>query len=539
MTVVLSIEVVPDRPNVLLVMTDQQAATTLPVYGNPVARTPHLDRLAAGGVVVEQAVCTYPACTPARAAVHTGRYPHTNGVRANHLHLPPHEITLPALLARAGYELALLGKNHVFADGQPISQFRVGGLALRDWPRASADLAAFLPRLTAEETVVDLRSAFDVWERADHFGPSGAGYEDVRAFSLQPPVWRNHAGVATSPIAPERTSSGWLAARAEAFLDEREGAERPWFCWLSFPDPHSPYVAPEPYASMYAPDDVDVPPTDDLARKPERQRLARTMCGMDGDGHEGVVRAARAMSYGMVSAIDDAVGRVLDALDRTGAADNTLVLFLSDHGGYLGEHGAWHKAPAFYDCLIRIPLIVRLPGVLPAGTRLADGFVEQVDLLPTICDVVGIPQPPGVQGRSAAGALAGHEGAAARTIAFSEVGEAGVPITIDEMPYVPSGPLDDRWFPWDGYQESWVGQGKMVRTGSWKYAWWATGEEELYDLAADPHELVNLAHDPSTLDRRRDLRDELLRWTVATEDQLPLHAGNIYLEDAVSGHLPF
>lgn len=526
----------PSPPNLLLVMTDQQKADTLGIYGNPLVRTPAIDRLEADGVVVEQAVCNYPACTPARATVHTGRYPHTTRVRANHLHLPVTEITLVDILRRAGYTTALIGKNHVFADGRPISQFRVGGLALRDWPRSTVDVVAAADRLAAEVTMDDRRSElFDEWFGADHFGPAGEEFADLRRFSLEPWLWRSHGASGTTPFAAEHCTSHVLGERAAAWVRAQADGERPWFAWLSFPDPHNPYAAPEPYASMYAPDAVTVPPTDTLEGKPERQRVARRMCGMD-EPDDDVTRRAVATTWGMVSAIDAAVGAVLDALEATGQRENTIVVFTTDHGGYVGDHGAWHKAPAFYDCLIRIPLLLSWPGTL-SPSRYDRGFVEQVDLLPTLLSMAGLPTPPGVQGLDLSSALAGGDGH--RLTAFSEVGEAGEPLGLGDLPFVPESALDDRWFPWDGFQEAWVGQGKMVRTANWKYAWYANGDEELYDLDADPDELMNRAADPATADLRAGLRDELLRWTVASEDQLPLHAGNIHLDDALTGRLPF
>jgi hypothetical protein len=135
--------------------------------------------------------------------------------------------------------------------------------------------------------------------------------------------------------------------------------------------------------------------------------------------------------------------------------------------------------------------------------------------------------------------FAGHDGAVARDAAFAEVGERGDPVTWEDLPFVPDSPLDDRWFPWDGFREAWVGQGKMVRTDRWKYAWYANGEEELYDSALDPDELTNLATDPIHDGLKRDLREQVLSWCVQTEDQLPLHAANVSFEDVLDDRLPF
>jgi arylsulfatase len=518
-------------PNILLVMTDQQQAASLAAYGNTVTRTPAIDALCADGVVVDGGVVTYPACTPARATVHTGRYPHTTGARANHIFLSPSEISLPQVLAAHGYETALVGKNHTFPDGRPSTAFRVGALALRDWPTDPRDVAG----LGADAGAGDLRGLFDTWIGADHFGPDTPDHADVRAFSLTPELWRNAAGSAVSPFPFERTSSGFLGDHAASWVRSRGDAERPWFIWLSFPDPHNPYVAAEPFASMYDPADVHLPPVDSLEGKPERQRIASRMCGMHAPD-EAVTRAAIAREYAMISGIDAALGQVLDALAETGRRERTIVVFLTDHGGYLGEHGAWHKAPAFYDCLIKMPLIVSWPGTLAPG-RLEHGFVEQVDIMPTLLDLAGVPAPPGVQGASMAGPLGSLS--AGRDIAFAEVGEKGAPVTWSDLPFLPDSPLDPRWFTWDGFLETWIGQGKMALTADRKYVWWANGEAELYDRQADPDELVNLAADPAQAATIATLKDELLAWTVASEDQLPEHAMNIRLADAAEGRLPW
>ena len=525
------------RPNVLVVMTDQQQAASLGCYGNDVARTPAIDALAAGGVVSDLAFCSYPACTPARAAFHTGRYPHTTRVRANHIHLPSYEITLPMVLRAAGYETALFGKNHVFADGSPRSQFRTGALALRDWPASSGDLAAM--SLSEEPSLADERHLFDVWSGANHFGPDGPEFAALRAFSLEPWLWRSAAASAVTPFPMRETTSAVLGDRASAFIRDRAQRDRPWFAWLSFPDPHNPYQAPQELVDLFDPGKVELPAYDDLTSKPERQRIASRMCGMH-EPDEDALRRTLAIQHAQVAGVDDAVGKVLQALRESDQERSTLVVYLTDHGGYLGEHGAWHKALAFYDCLVRIPLILAWPGTIDSA-RLDDGFVEQIDLMPTILDLVDIDCPPGVQGRSIASRLSEPRSLQRplRDAAFAEAGEGGEPVTWDDLPFMPDSPLDGRYFPWDGFQEAWVGPGKMVRTTRWKYAWYLNGDEELYDLETDPDELVNLAGEEGHGAKTRELRDRILHWTVENEDPLPVHAGNIYLQDVVAGRLPF
>ncbi len=517
-------------------MTDQQKADSLALYGNSHTRTPAIDALAERGVVVDGAICNYPACTPARAAVMTGRYPHTTGVRANHLHLPAHELHLPLVLDRAGYTLGLVGKNHVLPDGTLVSQFREGTLALREFPKVVRD-SGFQDTLARDGVLADHRGMFTEWFGADHFGPQGAEFDALRSFALRPEFWRSFAGAGTIPLPAEQCTSAVLGRRAGEFV-RRHAGEAPWFLWLSFPDPHNPYLTPEPYASLYNPEQVNIPPEDPMTDKPARHQITQRMNGMH-IRDEAVIRKAVAVQYGQVTAIDDAIGSVLDVVEEVGEVSNTIVVFMTDHGGFVGDHGAWHKSLAFFDCLVRVPLVISWPGTVPAG-RLARGFVEDVDVMPTILDLAGVEPPPGIQGRSMAAALNGTSGVT-REMAFSEGGEAGDPVGWDDLPFLPDGPLDCRYFGWDGFQEAWVGQGKMVRTEDLKYVWWANGDEELYDLRADPDELCNIAgaNDPDTAERKRDFKDALLGWTVSTEDQLAPHTFNVYLADVAHGRLPF
>lgn len=523
------------RPNILLVMTDQQKTDTLGLYGNGVVRTPILDQLAEEGIVVDGHICNYPACTPARATVHTGRYPHTTRVRALHIHLPPSEITLPEVLRGAGYRTGLVGKNHVFPDGGVGGIFRDGSLALRDWPVTLPGLFETMRELASEGRIADRRDLFDTWFQADHFGPQGGEFAALRQFATQGWLWRSHAAVATTPFPAESCTSAVLGHRAAEFIRAGAGGEQPWFLWLSFPDPHNPYLAPEPYASMYDPAEVDLPPHDSLEGKPERQRIAHHMSGMHRATEEQLRRAV-AMQYGMVSFVDDGLGRALAALRESGQEQETIVVFTSDHGGYVGDHGGMHKSVAFYDALIRLPFVLSWPGTLTPG-RLEHGFLEQVDLMPTLLELAELPTPPGVQGRSAADAFGGS--AALRPEAYAECGERRDPVGWEDLPFEPDGPLDGRYFGWDGFVEGWWGKGKMIRTEEWKYAWYANGDEELYDLAADPHELRNLAG----LEEHRALcsgfRDRLLAFCVESEDDLPLHAWHYRMEDVLTGNFPW
>jgi arylsulfatase A-like enzyme len=478
-------------PNVLVIMTDQQKATSLGLYGNPDVRTPALERLASDGVLYRHAFTAHPLCVPSRAAFWTGRWPHSTGVRTNEIPLPASEIDWATLLLDRGYTAGLFGKNHVFRADQ-LDRFET------------------------------------VWE-AGHGGPVARGGTLVRSAPLQrnamPQGWASgdHApryGTRTMTEPPEQSTTARLADQCIGFLSARADDRQPFVAWLSIPDPHEPYQAAEPYASRYDPDAISMPPwrPDEFVDKPERQQVFHELFGF-AEMPDRRFREVRAMYYGMIQQIDDHVGRVMDTLRARGLADDTIVLFTSDHGDYAGEHRLLGKSNAFYDCLTRVPLILSWPGHLPAGeTR--DELVSLVDVMPTMLGLLGIEVPDAVQGQAMPGALA--DAPPARQAVVSEYGAGGPAVTLDDVRQLPPEARAGNGWPLLRQREA-HGHGKMLRTHRWKYVHDVTGEvDELYDLDADPWELENLAGRPENLGILAEMRQHLLDWTLATEDARPV-----------------
>lgn len=474
-----------NTPNILLIQTDQQSAETLGLYGNPLVRTPHLEKLASRGVVFEQAFCNYPACSPSRSSMMTGRYASTIRVHANHMLIDPREATLPQTLKDGGYQTALIGKNHAFTRDK-------------------------------------LHGAFDYVREGAH-GHLVDGYkEDPEVIAAHQwavdHCWSSPLGHGTNPAPREKCGTYLLGETAVDYLEQVRQPERPFFLWLSFPDPHTPYQTPEPYASMYRPDDVPMPPPDDLSTKPERQRVMHMMDAMD-RADERTIRSVRAIHYGMINFIDDTIGRVTAKLEELGLTDDTVVIFTSDHGDSMGAHGLIQKHNAFYDSFTHVPLIISAPGSARAGSR-CPHLMELVDLMPTILELAGCPIPYGVQGRSCASYL--FEGEyVPREYVVIESGEEGEPMRVEEITARPQDPFDESCFVWCAYRDAWLGKGKSIRTKDWKLNLYANGEGELYHLAEDPHELKNLIgdleHEPVVVGLER----KLLRWCMANEDRLP------------------
>ncbi|MFZ4453938.1 sulfatase-like hydrolase/transferase [Salibacterium aidingense] len=303
---------------------------------------------------------------------------------------------------------------------------------------------------------------------------------------------------------------------AVSYIENAE-EDSPFFMWLSFPDPHTPYQVPEPYASMYHPEDIPLPPEDDLETKPERQKVAHLMDAMD-KADKRTIQEVRAIHYGMIQFIDDSVGKVLKALQKKGMEDETIVIFTSDHGDSMGAHGLIQKHNAFYDSITHVPLIFSYPGII--RPRTCKNLVELIDLMPTVLDLAGCSLPHGIQGKSFAPCLR-DEDYTSREFVVIEGGEDGEPMSEAEITVRPDTPFDDRYFVWCAYREAFLGKGKSIRTHDWKLNIYVNGEGELYDLLHDPHELQNLYGLSEFEPISAELKHKLLLWSFEHEDKIP------------------
>src|SRR5687768_1152059 len=352
------------QPNILLVMTDQQKATSIGLYGNPDVRTPALEQTASRGVLYHHAFTPHPLCVPARVSLWTGRYPHQHGSRSNEILMAEGELHGARVLKEAGYTLALIGKNHCFRP---------------------ADLALF-----------------DHVYLAGHTGPQGSeaetGVAEARRFYREHdfrPRWAAHA-----IDYPRERCAAWLIAERvrELFQAQKEGRiDGPLCIWMSIPDPHPPYAAPQPYASQFDPDALALPPWVEGefgadGGKPQRQRFFHSLSRWPA-ATEADIRRALAMYYAQIAFADDCFGRVTFEIDRLGLSQRTIVAFTSDHGDYAGEHRMMTKSSAMYDCLTRVPLALSWPGTLPEG-RTQDELVSTIDLVPTLLRLAGVAAPP-------------------------------------------------------------------------------------------------------------------------------------------------
>jgi arylsulfatase A-like enzyme len=328
---------------------------------------------------------------------------------------------------------------------------------------------------------------------------------------------------AISDVDPAATSTGLVTEQTIAWLESlpRAGTEggagaRPFAAWVSYPDPHTPYEVPRAWAETVPPASVVLPPAqgDDEAL-PERNRVLRRILDVSGESDDDLRRAV-AVYHAQVRFVDDGVGRILDALERLALREHTIVVFCSDHGDLAGEHGMTRKGGLFYDCLVRVPLIVSWPGHVPEGAVEASP-VNLLDIVPTLLTLQGLDVPREMMGRP----LSTVTDAAPRSATFSEYGAGGQACALSDVEALPEPHGLDAAKATLHWREA-EGRRTMVRTTEWKYVTDPLGDlDELYDLRADPWELTNRAADPAFAATIADLRRLLLEWALTTEDHRP------------------
>jgi arylsulfatase A-like enzyme len=375
-------------PNILWLCTDQQRFDTLGISGNGFVHTPHLDALAEDGCFFDSAYCQTPVCTPSRASFLTGRYPSVTRARQNGQQIPVEEKLITRFLADNGYDCGLIGKLHL---GPCHPDARLLG-----------------------ETRVD-----DGYNEYHWAHTSGFGYQPVNQY-IQ---WAKSKGVSDETltrtpykhcrflrqVAPvEFHQTTWCAELSERFIRARENSNIPWLLSVNFFDPHDPFDAPEELLLRYNLDEIPLPNyvEGELNNKPDYQKREHEVGAYAGEGGYPYVemteedhRWIRASYWAMVDLIDMQVGRILESLRDTGQYENTIVVFTSDHGEMLGDHGVYIKGPYFYEPMVKVPLIMSWPKAIRAKARF-NTFVELVDLVPTLLDAIGLEGIPGIQGRS-------------------------------------------------------------------------------------------------------------------------------------------
>ena len=519
------------RPNILVITDDQHNPTCFGYAGHPVVQTPNIDALAASGTSFSRAYVGHPLCTPSRATLFTGLTTRGHRVRMNGIQLRPDVPTWPEALRQAGYRTHYSGKPHLRISltpkGVPIEE-----VDTNEFSEARA--------LWNSGRIRRLPTPYYGFEDVDFVNGHGHGSwgqyvnwldeehpEEARLFHeatpLEPPspASRLYSSSYKWARPQERHPISWITDRSIDFLNSVGETARvpghggqtpdrePFVLWTSYQDPHVPLAPPAPWCHRYDP--ADSPPPikregelDDL---PPHIREIYDKKGVDIDPHHA---ECAAHYYGLIEMIDHNVGRIMGALRANGLSENTVVLFTTDHGEALGDHGMWGKGPYHYDSVIRAPFIISSPDRFPGG-QTHEGVVSLVDFAPTILDIAGVPIPEGPKprepvsedetapwpGRSLVPVLTGEES-----------GTTGTALVEDDQ---------------DGY-------GLRLRTlVTQRYrltAYSGQSYGELFDLQEDPEEVWNLWDDPAHRSVRDELRLELLDRIMDTDYPLPRRMGS-------------
>ncbi len=483
------------KPNILFLLSDQQRADTLGAV-NPVIRTPNLDALAASGTLFSSAYPPTPVCLPCRASLMTGQYPSSHRAAHNNAALRmDHSPLVADILRGAGYYTHMIGKSHVNPCHQPGSPEATPRIHLRDY----------------------WRSFRGPWYGFEHADLNVGHSTEAHACGMHYGVWLEDRGVDTGryfgktgyydygawDLPEEYHNSRWVAETTVQAMERAADEGRPFYIWSNFQDPHNPYFAPEPWASMYDPQKMpsfgfkpgepecfaDKPPFyNETLRNPGDYAARYSHPEIDGPFNTSALplderrtRESAAVYYGMVSLMDKYIGEILAALDRLGMRENTIIVFSSDHGDLLGDHGFWWKGVFPYEECVNVPFIAAWPGHIPPGRR-SDALQSLVDLAPTFCAAAGVARHPSFEGVDQLACWRG------------EAGQARDCLVIEERPH--DGPFNQRIFI----------------EGDYKLVYYSSFEDgELYHRRDDPHQVRNLWKDPAHRRTRESLMHRLLR----------------------------
>ena len=537
------------KPNFLFIVTDQQRADHLGCYGNPIVRTPNIDSLARRGLSFDEFYVSCPICMPNRATILTGRTPTANGVRQNGIPLSLDAVTFVDLLKADGYSTGLIGKAHfqniskldvsLDAPGPPsvktamsapqqdtdpnrsrptrgigsapvrcedglwndTREWRTGPGYDREWIGqwlANPDYRVPTPFYGFDH--VEIANGHGDWVGGDYAvwrarqdpdiaGKVGPANGLDKGSVTAPQAWR-------TAVPEELWSSTWIADRTIDWLADRAGSDEPFFLFCSFPDPHNPFCPPGKYWDMYDPAEIPLPESHGHVNRDE-PRYLQTLRAHDADGRShdqfmwGFLSGAQhtkeilALTYGLITCLDDRVGRILARLKALGLDDNTVVVFTSDHGDFMGDHGLMLKQGLHYQGVIRVPFV----WADPAGPsdRRTDVLGGSVDIAQTILNRAGIDPVAGMQGFDIAGAAETGK----------EPARAG--LTIEEDCPATHIDMDFSLRTWTLIHDGW----RLTRF---------MGEEtgELFDRNTDPHEMNNLWSDPAARAKLDEMNDRML-----------------------------
>ena len=478
--------------NVLVLITDQQRKDSLGCYGNSVCQTPNLDKLAAEGIRFDCNYVANPICMPSRLSLFTGKNIRNHGLWTNGLNIPECE-TLPGHFQKNGYQTACIGKIHFTPYGGDAGNME----SMHLWKKREEASKWTGPYWGFEHVELTLGHTAPLAHYGEWFYRNGGTNEMLKLNNISGPMQSG-----TRELPEELHDSAFVSDRVNDYIKHGRNPGKPFFLVASFPDPHYPFNPPVAAAKKYDKSDVIMPVREDGDRENRPKHYCQHFRGewnrkgscpaRHPDGiSESYTRELISHTYGMVDLIDRNIGKILAALEKEGIRDDTVIVFTSDHGELLGDHGLWFKGPFFYEGLINTPLIINCPSMIK--NKVSNTLFSDIDLAPTLCDLARIPLMPYMNGVSQVTHLMNKD------------------ISVRNKCLVEYR---------NGYGTNDCSS-KVLVTGKYKYVRYQTGEEELTDLSEDPDELRNVADLAGYQQIKNRLKSELLDEILSTEPKGP------------------
>ena len=470
------------KPNLLFMMLDQLRFDAVGINGNEMIKTPNMDKLASTGLNFQSYYTNTPVCVPSRCSLFTGRYPHSHKVRENHTLLESgREIHLFRILKKEGYSLGYVGKNHLLQN-EEFANFNY---------------------VDIEENHNQSNEELECYE---------FGRERLQVMEREG-AW---AGASFHPYKEEATAPYVYTSSAINFIENRK-KDSPFCLCLSILEPHCPHIAPDDLEELYQDREIRIPVSAESELKEKARRYyIKYLAQHSEKATEEDKRKFISVYYSMVTLVDRQIGRIMDALHRNGLYQNTVVVLCSDHGDFLFDHGMCKKDLVLLDSLLHVPLFISYPARLQPRV-IDETFMEEVDVLPTLLDMMGVESPFGIQGKSILPYIRGERDSH-KTEVFAEICPPWL--------YNPFETYEEFANYWLDLGHSHVSlnvpgdYNKCIRTQKYKYIWYGTGEDELYDLENDAQESKNLAAVNEYQPIKKELKMRLLEWNALSEDPL-------------------
>ena len=486
----------PNKPNLVYIFTDQQRADTMAAYGNDWIETPNLNRLADQSLVFENAYVSAPICTPSRSTLMTGLWPHTNGCTKNNIPLPE-EVQTFAEFFPEEYHTAYYGKWHL---GDEVIKRK----GWDEWHSIEDQYRVWSTKEDNNEILSDY-----------HQYLIAQGYKPDKESSGKMVFSRSFA----AQLPEEHTKAAYLGRKVSEFIDHNKA--NPFAICVNFFEPHPPYTGP--FNDLYEPDDIPqtpvfrVDPPDSASRMStlmaDEQAKKRLVINHDQEtsilenddefngpltNSENEFRKVQAKYYGLVTLVDKAVGQILDAIEKAGISEETIVVFTSEHGDQMGDHNFFHKI-VMYEQSVKVPCLIRVPWL---GSRDVTGRYSHIDTIPTLLDLMNIDIPKHLQGESKAGRI-----------------KKGETLEDNDIFLDWNGRSVDQRFPLSELERMREIPHRCIVTGDgWKLNLSVGDQSELYDLKSDPYEQTNLYNDPAHSVKVVELAKKIRKWQIETGD---------------------